>query len=91
MTDRELMQQAADKLSIMVGYPGLRLYHEDIRAVLTALQERLAQPVQRQPLTDEEIRFIAWGDFGVDQKKHLAEVLPLARAIEAAHGIKGQA
>ena len=44
MTDRELMQQAADKLSIMVGYPGLRLYHEDIRAVLTSLQERLAQP-----------------------------------------------
>ena len=46
MTDKELMQQAADKLSIMVGYPGLRLYHEDIRAVLTTLRERLAQPLR---------------------------------------------
>lgn len=53
--------------------------------------EPLYTTPQRQPLTDEEIRLIAWGDFGVDQKKHLAEVLPLARAIEAAHGIKGQA
>jgi hypothetical protein len=50
MTDRELMQQAADKLSIMVGYPGLRLYHEDIRAVMNALRERLAQPEQEPVL-----------------------------------------
>ena len=44
-----------------------------------------ATPPRREwvGLTDEEIRFIAWGDFGVDQEKHLAEVLPLARAIEA--------
>jgi len=34
-------------------------------------------------LTDDEIRLIAWGDFGVDQEKHLAEVLPLVRAIES--------
>ena len=45
-------------------------------------------PPQRKPLTKEQIRAIAYGDMGTDANEFRDFVLPLARAIEAAHGIK---
>ena len=52
-----------------------------------ALYER--PPAQRKPLTDEEIEDI-WADCPADWDDKI-NVLTLARAIEAAHGIKGEA
>lgn len=78
MTDRELMQQAADKLSIAVGYPGLRFYHEDMRAVLTALRERLAQ--QEPPpecKTEEEKTAFAFGWLKAMEAQRLAQPDPM--------------
>ena len=46
-------------------------------------------PPQRKPLTDEEIEDI-WADCPADWDDKI-NVLTLARAIEAAHGIKGEA
>lgn len=46
---------------------------------------------KRNPLTDEQIRAAAYGDMGTDANEFRDFVLPLARAIEAAHGIKGEA
>ena len=45
-------------------------------------------PPQRKPLTDEEIEDI-WADCSVDWDDTI-NVLTLARAIEQAHGIKGE-
>ena len=45
-------------------------------------------PPQRKPLTKEQIRAIAYGDMGTDANEFRDFVLPLARAIEAAHSIK---
>ena len=45
-------------------------------------------PPQRKPLTKEQIRAIAYGDMGTDVNEFRDFVLPLARAIEEAHGIK---
>lgn len=61
---------------------------ECIKAQRDELRERLAQP-EREPLTDEEIEDI-WADCSVDWDDTI-NVLTLARAIEAAHGIKGEA
>ena len=46
-------------------------------------------PAQRKPLTDEQIEDI-WADCPADWDDKI-NVLTLARAIEAAHGIKGDA
>jgi hypothetical protein len=46
--------------------------------------------VQRQPLTDEEI-WDAYMKAPVDIDCHVSDLHKFARAIEAAHGIKGEA
>jgi hypothetical protein len=47
---------------------------------------------QRKPLTDEEIQDALEAEFlGSDLKRNWQDDLRVARAIEAAHGIKGEA
>ena len=49
-------------------------------------------PPQRKPLTDEEIRYALESEFlGSDEKRNWQDDLRVSRAIEAAHGIKGEA
>ena len=47
----EAMKQAADKLEIGLAYPGMRLYHDDIRATITALRSAIEQAEKRVQLT----------------------------------------
>ena len=47
-------------------------------------------PPQRQPLTDEQIK-TSWPNTKFDFSEGVEDVLMFARAIEAAHGIKGEA
>lgn len=78
MTDRELMKQAADKLLIAVSYPGLRFYHGDIREVLTALQERLAQPEPPPECkTEEEKTAFAFGWWKAVEAQRLGQPDPM--------------
>ena len=62
---------------------------------ITAIKAALAQPAQaeRQPLSDEEIYSLAdsleiWNE---DDEEWILDPNTFARAIEAAHGIKGEA
>jgi hypothetical protein len=49
-------------------------------------------PPQRKPLTDEEIQDALEAEFlGSEAKRNWQDDLRVARAIEAAHGIKGEA
>jgi hypothetical protein len=49
-------------------------------------------PPQRKPMTDEEIQYALESAFlGSDEKRNWQDDLRVARAIEAAHGIKGEA
>ena len=49
-------------------------------------------PPQRKPLTDEEVQYALESAFlGSDEKRNWQDDLRVARAIEAAHGIKGEA
>jgi hypothetical protein len=51
-----------------------------------------ATPPQRKSLTDEEIQYALEAEFlGSDAKRNWQDDLRVARAIEAAHGIKGEA
>ena len=55
----------------------------------TAKVEAMFTPPQRKPLTDEEIDAIVVDEVGLDADAD--EMHNFARAIEAAHGIKGEA
>lgn len=46
----EAMKQAADKLEIGLAYPGMRLYHDDIRAAITALRTAIAEADKQEPV-----------------------------------------
>ena len=48
----EAMKQAADKLAIGLAYPGMRLYHDDIRAAITALRTAIAEAESVEPVWD---------------------------------------
>ena len=39
----EAMKQAADQLEIGLAYPGMRFYHDKIRAAITALRTAIEQ------------------------------------------------
>jgi integrase len=70
----------------MVEYERLNIqYPEPARKLLSLY----TTPPQRKPLTDEEIEDV-WASCEVDWDDKV-NVLTLARAIEAAHGIKGEA
>lgn len=101
MTDDEkLMQQALDAMMTIRPYEVVD--YDQLEASITALRERMAQP--SKPLTDEQIqaavtnavreRKLSWLGFRKDdQGEYTIPVLSpsdyqMARAIEAAHGIK---
>lgn len=123
MTDRELIQQALEKLEF---FENMKSVSKNTKELITALRERLAQPVQepfcyhdgrnivgkkyahhcdvfplytepqpeQEPLTDEQIdaiaaQFSTWM-FAPETGRRDCE-RAIARAIEAAHGIKGEA
>lgn len=114
MTDRELIQQALEKLEF---FENMKSVSKNTKELITALRERLAQPVQepfcyhdgrnivgkkyahhcdvfplytepqpeQEPLTDEQIEDLYFDKFS------MGELKAFARAIEAAHGITGDA
>lgn len=71
MTDKELMQQALDAFNKMIGRKP-----EFVEQVISALQNRLAQPEQK-PLSDAE----------ADELVGRFARYELIRATEAKHGI----
>ena len=95
MTDDEkLMQQALEALE-GIQWPGSPSF---VKAAITALRERLAQPEQElvidcprcghccprsKPLTHPQIHELDWPD-----DVSFDDILRFVRAIEAAHGIK---
>ena len=127
----EAMKLALEALEIGLAYPGMRFYHDNIRAAITALRDAIAEaekqepvawicnhyeagmkndvdywqndidalPVgtplyttphaaQRQPLTDEQIDDI-WNRYCDEMgEASINDAYDIARAIEAAHGIK---
>jgi hypothetical protein len=46
----ETMKQAADTLEIGLSYPGMRFYHDNIRAVITALRTAIEQAEKQEPV-----------------------------------------
>lgn len=92
MTDRELMQESLIALRSCSGAP----HWPALQPIVTALRERLAQPVgwlpldgrggytappSRQPLTDQVIQELA------DEGVFHANVFEIVRRIEEEHGI----
>jgi len=65
------------------------LYDDDYESYSEALDEIASTPPQRKPLTDEEIKELYGDDDNFRMTKKY--VVAFARAIEAAHGIKGDA
>jgi len=51
----EAMKQAADQLEIGLAYPGMRFYHDKIRAALTALRTAIEAAEKQEP--------VAWAVF----------------------------
>ena len=45
----EAMKQAADTLEIGLAYPGMRFYHDNIRAAITALRTAIEQAESVEP------------------------------------------
>lgn len=86
---KEVMQQALEALEeSQTDNDTMEFWDRKIKAI-TAIKEALAQPpqpVQRQPLTDEEIQSI-W-DVAAGAIPGWLRHIAYARAIEAAHGIK---
>ncbi len=92
MTDRErLAQPEQEPVAYRYKYPdgfwrfsnGERVNGSDC----IESQALYTNPPQRKPLTDEEIEEAFQQSSGVDEETHIR----FARAIEAAHGIKGEA
>jgi hypothetical protein len=50
LTNIEAMKQAADQLKIGLAYPGMRFYHDNIRAALTALRTAIAEAEKLEPV-----------------------------------------
>jgi hypothetical protein len=46
----EAMKQAADQLEIGLAYPGMRFYHDGIRAAITALRTAIAEVEKQEPV-----------------------------------------
>ncbi len=87
MSLREAAQQALEALEDHAKqYPHMQKgYTVD---AITALRTALAEP-ERKPLTDEDIVDI-WADVSIDYDDQI-NIIEMARAIERAHGIGGEA
>lgn len=91
-----LLELALQRGDLAEGdYSGRKLgrYHDDRARALEAENEQLraqlaAQAPERKPLTDEQISDMRGADLGRLNFVTLREFRTVARAIEAAHGIK---
>jgi hypothetical protein len=86
------MAQEAGFSEWAVGLSEMPSHLERFAALVTSA-EREATPPQRKPLTDEEIYSLAdsleiWNE---DDEEWILDPNTFARAIEAAHGIGGEA
>lgn len=90
---KALAQPEQEPVAILHRYPSkCRMtveYTDEITEVREGSWPLYTTPPQSKPLTDEEIEDI-WADCPADWDDKI-NVLTLARAIEAAHGIKGEA
>ena len=86
---KEALKLALEAFDSMIGRKP-----ERVEQAITAIKEALAQPAaqaERKPLSDEEIYSLAdsleiWNE---DDEEWILDPNTFARAIEAAHGIKG--
>jgi hypothetical protein len=46
----EAMRQAADTLEVGLAYPGMRFYHDNIRAAIAALRAAIEQAEKQEPV-----------------------------------------
>lgn len=96
MTDREAMQQEPVAWEDVLGAIARGWTHDDNKhkpmdvqlavAIAKEIQDMVSAPPQRKPLSDEDMKLL-WAKHGYKS----AMCKPFARAIEAAHGIKGEA
>jgi uncharacterized protein YbcI len=82
-TLRAAAQQALEALEQFAGTKLVRT-----SGVINDLRTALAEP-ERKPLTDEEIVDL-WADVSIDYDDQI-NIIEMARAIERAHGIGGEA
>ena len=103
MDDRELMQQALEKLEFFAHMKGVS---EDTARLITALRERLAQPEPVKfncTVVDDDhpegVPLSQWGRQPLTEEEiedlyfdgfSISKLKAFARAIEAAHGITGE-
>ena len=91
-TDRELLQMGLDALLMADNFcPPYGKAETLVRLVVNEIRARLAEPAQepqRKPLTDDELQQIAY-QFKSSTTLG-AGFYAVARAVEAAHGIKGK-
>ena len=83
MSLREAAQQALEAWFQPHG-----INYVDFRPYMEALRTALAEP-EHKPLTDEEIVDL-WADVSIDYDDQI-NIIEMARAIERAHGIGGEA
>ena len=76
----EARRQAADKLEIGLAYPGMRLYHDDIRAAITALRTDIAEAEKQEPVAwmDASETALSWENY-LDGMKPLYTAPPAAQ------------
>src|SRR3972149_5807675 len=91
---RDAAKMALDALQDPLGFTGSRqidaILNKAIKDLRVALAAPEAAPVERQPLTKDEI-FQAYMDGPLDLDLHAYQLEALARGIEAAHNIQGAA
>jgi hypothetical protein len=76
----EAMKQAADQLEIGLAYPGMRFYHDKIRAALTALRTAIAEAEKQEPVAwmDASETALSWENY-LDGMKPLYTSPPAQR------------
>jgi hypothetical protein len=76
----EAMRQAADTLEIGLAYPGMRFYHDNIRAAITALRTAIAEAEKQEPVAwmDASETALSWENY-LDGMKPLYTAPPAAQ------------
>jgi hypothetical protein len=76
----EAMKQAADTLEIGLAYPGMRFYHDNIRAAITALRAAIAEAENQEPVAwmDASETALSWENY-LDGMKPLYTAPPAAQ------------
>ena len=76
----EAIKQAADTLEIGLAYPGMRFYHDNIRAAITALRAAIAEVENQEPVAwmDASETALSWENY-LDGMKPLYTTPPAAQ------------